>query len=130
KRMGALMFFGDKYGARVNVVDLGPFSREFCGGTHVANSAESGLFKFVSESSIASGVRRVEAVTGRGIERWLHEQESRHAELSRERDAIEAEKQKLEKELAKLRLEARRDEIKRLAASSRKLDGRAVNIIT
>src|SRR5439155_4921650 len=115
KKMGALMFFGDKYGAFVNVVDFGPFSREFCGGTHVSSTGEIGLFKFVSESSIASGVRRVEAVTGRGVEQWLRQQEAKHSELSHEYDALQEEKQKLEKELTKLRLEGRRDEMKRLA---------------
>ncbi len=63
KKMGALMFFGDKYGERVNVVQFGEFSKEFCGGTHVKNTAEIGYFKIRTESSSASGVRRVEALT-------------------------------------------------------------------
>ncbi|MBI2889453.1 MAG: alanine--tRNA ligase [Nitrospirae bacterium] len=71
KKMGALMFFGDKYGDVVRVTKMGDFSIELCGGTHVRATSEIGLFKFVQSGGVGAGVRRVQAVTGEGVLREL-----------------------------------------------------------
>ncbi len=133
-RHGALAFFGDKYGDRVRVVQIGDFSTELCGGTHVRASGEIGIFKLQSEGGVAAGVRRVEAFTGQGALDLIHNYEQRLKEIGNlvrgsADDAVDKVKKllerqrELEREIEKLRGQFEKDQIPELLAKQSSVNG-------
>src|SRR5262245_51588652 len=133
-RHGALAFFGDKYGDRVRVVQIGDFSTELCGGTHVRASGEIGIFKLQSEGGVAAGVRRVEAFTGQGALDLIHSYEQRLKEIGNlvrgsADDAVDKVKKllehqkELEREIEKLRGQFEKDQIPELLAKQSSVNG-------
>jgi len=134
KEMGAVALFGEKYGRKVRVVIAGDFSKELCGGTHVNSSAEIGLFKIVSEASVGSGLRRIEALTGAGALEYVAGREeilaaaaaalkTRPEELAGKVEALLDDIKDLEQKLAGANTKLARLAVQELVAQGEKVGG-------
>jgi len=134
KAMGARALFGEKYGERVRLVRIGDYSMELCGGTHLKNTAQAGVFKVVGEQSIGAGLRRVEAATGEGARQlWREDEEllaraagllaTRPQDLPQRLEAVLQANRDLEKETESLRATLARYEVEGLLAGVREVGG-------
>ncbi len=140
KEMGAMALFSEKYGDRVRVVKMGDYSLELCGGTHASSTGKLGLFKIISESGVAAGVRRIEAITGLGVLSYIEERDNIIAatanvlkansasELEAKAAAVMAENKELEKAAEAFRDKIAAMRTKNMMAGVRHLNG--VNVLT
>ncbi|WP_045223481.1 alanine--tRNA ligase [Methyloterricola oryzae] len=131
-QLGAMALFGEKYGDQVRVLRIGEFSTELCGGTHVSRAGDIGFFKIVSETGVAAGVRRIEAVTGEGALAWVESGEALLATIGERvksgRDGLDEKVQQVLERSRQLEKELERLKSKMASAAGSDLAGQAVEV--